>query len=299
MREALLTLILFSALIFSLISLSNELTLEEPQIGTQTASCSDRDVLICEIEGLKLKVARLETILGETNQQLNAKSHYLEKCEKRIEQMDHKIHHLQTVLSTLKGASVADERLTALEEEVRVLWAASRKNNFDIHNLESKAEDADNRLKVIGSKAEMMANIVTELWIQIQQLEQALQTTERRTIELRQQRRLRCMFFQFVSKISRGQHFDNSFTTGKGSIWSFYVPEALNELKRFFRKIKMYHHQLQGFVKQEMEKCQFTAVLANEELVFFVASALVVFPLMGAWRLLSSHWSYQLTGKDL
>ncbi|CAL2253686.1 unnamed protein product [Prunus armeniaca] len=85
-----------------------------------------------------------------------------------------KIHHLQSVLFTLKRDSLAtDERLNALEEEVRLLWAASRKYNFDLHVLEYKGQDAEDRLKTVASQAQKMADIVTEQWIQIQRLGQA------------------------------------------------------------------------------------------------------------------------------
>ncbi|PQQ01270.1 hypothetical protein Pyn_22705 [Prunus yedoensis var. nudiflora] len=76
---------------------------------------------------------------------------------KSVDDMVQKIHHLQSVFFTLKGDSLAtDERLHAIEEEVRLLWAASRKYNFDLH----------------------MADIVTEQWIQIQRVEQALHITQ-------------------------------------------------------------------------------------------------------------------------
>ncbi|CAL2232401.1 unnamed protein product [Prunus armeniaca] len=38
----------------------------------------------------------------------------------------------------------------------------------------------------------------------------------------------------------------------------------------------------------KLENNEFTASLANEELVFFMASALITFPVMSAWMLLSS-----------
>lgn len=37
---------------------------------------------------------------------------------------------------------------------MRSLWAASRKINFDIYNLESKAQDAENRLEKVTSQVE-------------------------------------------------------------------------------------------------------------------------------------------------
>ncbi|KAL6285172.1 hypothetical protein ACE6H2_009562 [Prunus campanulata] len=55
---------------------------------------------------------------------------------KSVDDMVQKIHHLQSVFFTLKGDSLAtDERLHAIEEEVRLLWAASRKYNFNLHVL--------------------------------------------------------------------------------------------------------------------------------------------------------------------
>ncbi|CAL2280814.1 unnamed protein product [Prunus armeniaca] len=44
--------------------------------------------------------------------------------------MTKKIHHLQSVLFTLKG----DSRLKDIEEEVRLLWAASRSSTTSIFN---------------------------------------------------------------------------------------------------------------------------------------------------------------------
>ncbi|CAL2252793.1 unnamed protein product [Prunus armeniaca] len=66
---------------------------------------------------------------------------------------------------------------------VRLLCAASRKYNFDLHVLESKAQDAEDGLDTVASQAQKMADIVTEQWIQIQRLEQALHITQILTID--------------------------------------------------------------------------------------------------------------------
>uniref|UniRef100_A0A2P2L322 Uncharacterized protein n=1 Tax=Rhizophora mucronata TaxID=61149 RepID=A0A2P2L322_RHIMU len=55
-------------------------------------------------------------------------------------------------------------------------------------------------------------------------------------------------------------------------------------------KILLFYLQLQAFVRQEMERHEFTASLAHQELVFFVASALIVFPVLSAWTWLSSKF---------
>ncbi|PQM40098.1 hypothetical protein Pyn_24156 [Prunus yedoensis var. nudiflora] len=197
--------------------------------------------------------------------------------------MTQKIHHLQSVLSTLKGDSLAtDERLKALEEEVRLLWAASRKYNFDLHVLESKAQDSEDRLETVASQAQKMADIVTEQWIQIQRLEQALHITQMRTVRV-QRRLTRCIFLKFINNLS-----DDPRLKTLGPNFRSYFSRALHQFKRVFAEFKRSHHELQHFIKEKLEKNEFTAALANEELVFFMASALITFPVMSAWMLLSS-----------
>ncbi|TYH31087.1 hypothetical protein ES288_A01G145600v1, partial [Gossypium darwinii] len=75
--------------------------------------------------------------------------------EKLLEDMENKITYLQSVISTLKDDSLlADEKLKALQEEVRLLWDASRKNNFELHVLESEAQDTEDRVEAVNLKVE-------------------------------------------------------------------------------------------------------------------------------------------------
>ncbi|KAA8519746.1 hypothetical protein F0562_014002 [Nyssa sinensis] len=279
------SLVLLPAILSSLWSLS-ESTSPISQIDTQT-SCGNHH-LIRDLQEANLKVARLESILEETIQDLNAKSLYLRENEKLIEEMTHEINHLQSALFKLKGdSSCVDERLNVLEDEVRLLWAASRKNNFELHNLESKAQDAENRLEMVTSQVEKMADIVTEQWIQIQHLEQALQIAEMRALKGRKQASsTRCTFLKFI-KIHFGSHLQklremlDSFLFEKESALGSYTSQALHQLAKILSAAKKYHHE--GFIKQEMERNEFTAALANSEVIFFVASALITFPIMSAW----------------
>lgn len=250
------------------------------------------DRFVCELDQLKLKISQLEAILEESTQNVNRKSLYLKEREEVIEALSRKIHHLQSTLDGLKGeSSRADARLSALEDEVRHLWAASRKNNFDIYNLESKARDAEERLQTVTSQVENMADIVTEQWIQIQRLEQALHMTKMRA--RRQAGPTRCTFLKFINNIIGTPHQKlsgllDAHLFGKGPTLNSYVSQALHQLKKAFVAAKKYHHQLQGLIKQELEKNEFTAALAHNELVFVLASALLTFPIMGAWMLLLS-----------
>lgn len=294
------SLILLPAIFSYLIVLSQSSSSSSiAQIGTET-SCTNQHNhhLICDFEDAKLKIARLEAILEETIQNINAKSLYLEESRKLIDEMTHEMDHLQSALSSLKGeSSRTNERLNQLEEEIRLLWATLRKTNFELHFLESKAQDAENRLELASSKVETMAAIITEQWIQIQQLEQALHIAEMRALKVkRQTRSTRCTFLKLVRNLF-GNHLQkfmemlDSFLFDKESAFGSYLSQVMHQLEKILSATKKYHHELQGFVKQEMEKNEFTAALAHKEVVFVVASALITFPIMSAWMLLSSQFS--------
>lgn len=47
----------------------------------------------------------------------------------------------------------------AVSTQVRLLWAASRKNNFEIYALEQKAFDAERRLKEVASQVEEVGSL--------------------------------------------------------------------------------------------------------------------------------------------
>ncbi|KAL7211762.1 hypothetical protein ACSBR2_014596 [Camellia fascicularis] len=237
---------IFSYLIVLSQSSSSSSSSSIAQIGTET-SCTNQHNhhLICDFEDAKLKIARLEAILEETTQNINAKSLYLEESRKLVDEMTHEMDRLQSALSSLKGeSSRTNERLNQLEEEIRLLWATLRKTNFELHFLESKAQDAENRLELASSKVET----------------------------------------KFMEML-------DSFLFDKESAFGSYLSQVMHQLEKILSATKKYHHELQGFVKQEMEKNEFTAALAHKEVVFFVASALITFPIMSAWMLLSSQFS--------
>ncbi|CAL8150263.1 unnamed protein product [Prunus armeniaca] len=85
------------------------------------------------------------------------------------------------VCKSCAGAVLHAQHFTFLEFHTSLKifsFQASRKYNFDLHVLESKAQDAEDRLETAASQAQKMADIVTEQWIQIQRLGQALHITQ-------------------------------------------------------------------------------------------------------------------------
>ncbi|XP_061341598.1 uncharacterized protein LOC133287912 [Gastrolobium bilobum] len=243
-----------------------------------------------QIHQINLKIAHLESVLEESNKKLKERELYLEECEKRMTEMSEKIHHLQSTLSIMKADSLhAERRFKALEEEVQLLWPALRKNNFDLHILKSKAQDTEEKLEEVTSRVEKMGDIVTEQWIQVQHLEQALHITNMRTLKARRLASLtRCTFLKFINSLLDDLRALDSYVFGGRTVVSSLITPAMDQLKRCSSMAKKYHHELQGFIKDLMKTNELTASLANDELVFFLACALITFPLMSAWMLLSS-----------
>ncbi|KAI3697915.1 hypothetical protein L6452_31018 [Arctium lappa] len=219
--------------------------------------------LIDEIREAELKIVGLESILKESISIVESKNLDIKESEKLVEEMTSEVDHLQYVLLTMKNdSSSANQRLNRLEEEVRLLWAAARRNNFELHTMESKAEDAESRLEITKSRVEMMASVVTEQWIQIQHLEQALEIADRSSKEIKGRlSSTRCSFLKFVQ-----------------SQFGDLLDDWWEVLEKIWSGAKQNHHQLQWFVMNKMQKWKYTAAYANKEVVFFVASALITFP---------------------
>lgn len=235
-----------------------------------------------DVEQAKLNFSRLESLIKDTILGLNAKSLYLNESQTHIEGMEFQLERLQIEMSILK---------------VRLLWKNLRKSNFKIHLLEAKAQEADNRLESITSQVEMMAAIVTEQWLQIQQLEQALHIAQMRASKAKKARMFkRCSFLKWVGDLfsispRKLNGISELFLFEEKSAIGFYLSRALDYLHEIFTAAKFYHHELQGFIKHEMERNEYTATLANDEVVFFLASAVFTFPIMGAWMWLVSQFN--------
>nr|XP_043611097.1 uncharacterized protein LOC122582739 [Erigeron canadensis] len=230
---------------------------------------SDSRHLIEQVREAELKLFRLESILAESISIVDSKNVYIKGTENKVDEMTSEVDHLQSVLLTIKNnSSSPNERLNRLQEEVRLLWATARKNNFELHTLELKAQDAENGLEITKSKVETMNAIVIEQWIQIQHLEQALVITERGVQEVKRQ-------------VSR-----HSFLKFLKRQCEVLLADWWDMLERTWSVVKRNHHQLQQFVQHEMQKWKYSAVFANKEVVFFVASALITFPALSLGLLL-------------
>ncbi|XP_022848147.1 uncharacterized protein LOC111370588 [Olea europaea var. sylvestris] len=243
-----ISLILLPAILISLPFAVVEATALDTSVQSGTASiCADQQdqkSISCELKELKLKVARLESVLEESSRLSNARSLYIRDIEKKIEEFTLEIDRLRAILSSFEVDSLrANQRLDALEKGVRLLWDASRRNNFEIHSLEHKALDAERRLKLVNSQVEEMAEIVSEQWIQIQQLEQAVHMAEMRTLKYKREVRWnKCPFVKFI-KTTTSPYLKML----KGILDPYLTPAwgyCKSHVLKTFAAAKLYHHQV-------------------------------------------------------
>ncbi|CAN0853176.1 hypothetical protein LINGRAHAP2_LOCUS5551 [Linum grandiflorum] len=263
---------------------------------TSPAQVVDHHSLIGQLNEAKLKITQLESTLEHVVGDVDAIDRRLEDSDKRIEELEKNLVDLYADIKKLNDeVSAGDRKITALEEEIRILWTMLRRNNFDIHVLKTRAAESEERLDKLASHAEKITDVVSERWIQIQQFEQALQLVEMRLIKAKRVARYsRCTFLKFMDDlhgryIQRTLRSLNQWLLGDASAMRPYVSYIVEQLKRFFATVKESHFEVQSLIKQIMEDYELTASIANSEVVFFMASALIVFPVMSAWLLLSSH----------
>ncbi|KAH7655683.1 hypothetical protein IHE45_18G027800 [Dioscorea alata] len=223
-----------------------------------------------ELEKLKLKIDHLESILQENARILNSKTHHLDEEKKLAEALELKINSLERSLDSLKrsgssGSSYSEIRISSLEEEVQLLWAESRGSNFDIHMLESKVIDAVKNLEAVASAADKLDNIVTEQWIQIQQLDQALQMAKIKVAKVHKKSasKFQIKGKNIKDKISEGIFYPFQEAVGlPDSFWlgnpvsSSLISQLLDLVRRIMSTTKNFHYE---------------------------ASAIFILPLINAW----------------
>ncbi|KAG0491884.1 hypothetical protein HPP92_005282 [Vanilla planifolia] len=168
-----------------------------------------------------------------------------------LEEMKFQLAKLEIILEESRAS--LDSKTLQLEESNKMIEEMDKK----IESLQKTLNDA--KVQNGGSSflderfktmEDEMEGVINEQWIQVQQLEQSLQMTKVMT--------------------SRAKKKASSVNHGKSQLAECPM------LK------------LQYSIKLAMEMNEYTAPLANEELIFFLASALVVFPLMMAWVLCST-----------
>lgn len=259
--------------VFSLPGIGSHISWLSPTVDDHVPTAAS------EIQELRSKLLYLESILEEKSNTLKQKHSQLEEKGQVVDKMELKIQSLKDAMTTFKNPQDGpeEERVNVLDKKVRLLWDESRKNNFKLHVLEEQAEDSEKKLEALSSRLQKAKDIVTEQCIQIQQLEQALLMAKMRAAKVRLKHDpQRWSIPQTIRDLFSLTLFQEHRPIFSGT----YVSGTFYQLRKFFLCIQNYHFALQHSLKSVFESHGFTASLVHDEIIFFLVSATIVFPLL-------------------
>ncbi|XP_047052182.1 uncharacterized protein LOC124657713 isoform X1 [Lolium rigidum] len=148
---------------------------------------SEAEALRSEIGELRLKLARLESILETNTKNLRSKPFSLEGDNKLIEAMEHDTQILMNQEESsekFQSKFYSERNIYMMEDELQILQQEVRKINDIAYSIESLAIDAEKRVEFLGSEVKKIDNIIAEQWIQIRQFEQAFVLTKTMTSQV-------------------------------------------------------------------------------------------------------------------
>nr|XP_051185501.1 uncharacterized protein LOC127299565 isoform X2 [Lolium perenne] len=148
----------------------------------ESSFASEAEALRSEIGELRLKLARLESILEKNTKNLRSKPFSLEGDNKLIEAMEHDTQILMNEEESsekFQSKFYSERNIYMMEDEQEV-----RKINEIAYSIESLAIDAEKRVEFLGSEVKKIDNIIAEQWIQIRQFEQAFVLTKTMTSQV-------------------------------------------------------------------------------------------------------------------
>ncbi|KXG30143.1 uncharacterized protein LOC110434987 isoform X1 [Sorghum bicolor] len=145
---------------------------------------ADADALRLEIEALRLKVARLESLLEANAKTLDSKVSILEEDNKLNEAMEREIQLLMNEPDSTKNSqskSYSAGNIKSMEDEVQQLQHEVSKINRNSYATASVARDTEKRVESLSLEVKKIEDMTAEQWIQIRQLEQAFVLTKMMT----------------------------------------------------------------------------------------------------------------------
>lgn len=124
-----------------------------PDAGANVEADADADALRLEIEALRQKVARLESLLEANVKTLDSKASILEEDNKLNEAMEREIQLLMNEPESTKNSqskSYSAGNIKSMEDEVRQLQHEASKINMNSYTAESLARDTEKRVEALS-----------------------------------------------------------------------------------------------------------------------------------------------------
>ncbi|KQJ94601.1 uncharacterized protein LOC100842654 isoform X3 [Brachypodium distachyon] len=274
--------------------------------AARSQHASDAEALRLEIDDLRLKIARLESILEGDTKSLRTKAYIMEEDNKLTEAMEHDIQLLMNVEETKKSErkSYSESNIFAMEDEVQILQQEVRKINSIAYTIESLANDAEKRVEFLSNEVKKIEDIIAEQWIQIRQFEQAFVLTKMMTSKVHERRLSGNAYYwpgkytvpkasRFCKAIRRpcppDIHRPDVFFLG-GSISRSCISLPYKQFKILVSSAQRIHHKVQVNLQDVMRSNRYSRGLANEMITFCMAYLLVISPVWIAWFIFSMRF---------
>lgn len=209
-----------------------------PDAGAGTNVEADAGALRLEIEALRLKVARLESLLEANSKALDIKASILEEDNKLNEAMEREIQLLTNGPDRTK---------------VRQLQHEIIKINSNSYTVESLAHDTEKRVEALSLEVKKIEDMTAEQWIQIRQLEQAFVLTKMMTSKVHERSRPSDTVYKWpgkeiIVKYVRNIKLDGIYLTGASYVRSCFS-HTYKQSRSFVQAISRCYHETSRFRK--------------------------------------------------
>lgn len=227
-----------------------------PDAGAGTNVEADADALRLEIEALRLKVARLESLLEANSKALDIKASILEEDNKLNEAMEREIQLLTNGPDRTKNSqskSYSAGNIKSMEDEVRQLQHEIIKINSNSYTVESLAHDTEKRVEALSLEVKKIEDMTAEQWIQIRQLEQAFVLTKMMTSKVHERSRPSDTVYKWpgkeiIVKYVRNIKLDGIYLRGASYVRSCFS-HTYKQSRSFVQAISRCYHETSRFRK--------------------------------------------------
>ncbi|KXG30144.1 uncharacterized protein LOC110434987 isoform X3 [Sorghum bicolor] len=262
---------------------------------------ADADALRLEIEALRLKVARLESLLEANAKTLDSKVSILEEDNKLNEAMEREIQLLMNEPDSTKNSqskSYSAGNIKSMEDEVQQLQHEVSKINRNSYATASVARDTEKRVESLSLEVKKYVRSIKLDGIYLRGASYArscfshtykrsrsfVQAISRCYHETSRFRKAICR--QYISDINKPDVFFLGGTVSKSSISLPY-----NQFKIFISSAQKFHYKAQVFISDAMESNKYSSGLSNEPVTFILAYLLLISPMWIAWFIYSTWFS--------